>query len=165
MWYLSLSLVESCLIIPRECNQRGTFDAHIESTNKSCLDRWQPSQRHQAINQSMSERRTGSIVHRVCGAPALGNAILTYFCVSDNNHLQLRECHCKRRGQYTHDESREQRDTNNTTRAAAAAKDRRGIKGQRVPRGVVGWGGVSLSISLVHSFSLSLATNQHILAI
>jgi len=82
---LSVSLVESCLIIPRECNQRGTFDAHIESPNKSCLDRWQPSQRHQAINQSMSDR----LNRASCGgAPALGNAMLTCCCVSDNNNLQ-----------------------------------------------------------------------------
>ena len=130
MWYLSLSLVESCLIIPRECNQRGTFDAHIESTNKSCLDRWQPSQRYQA----MSERRTGSIVHRVCGAAALGNTILTCCSVSDNKNLHMRECHCKRRCQYTHNESREQRDTNNTTRAAAAAARARGATTQSIDR-------------------------------
>jgi len=111
---LSVSLVESCLIIPRECNQRGTFDAHIESTNKSCLDRWQPSQRHQAINQSINERETDRL-NRASRGAALGNAILTYFCVSDNNHLQLRECHCKRRGQYSHRIQREQRAETPTT--------------------------------------------------
>ena len=85
-------------------------------------------------NQSINERETDRLNRASCGAAALGNTMLTCCSVSDNKNLHMRECHCKRRCQYTHNESREQRDTNNTTRAAAAAARARGATTQSIDR-------------------------------
>ena len=52
-------------------------------------------------NQSINERETDRLNRASCGAAALGNTMLTCCSVSDNKNLHMRECHCKRRGQYT----------------------------------------------------------------